>query len=87
LPPPHRAPPGLVAAFLVERFTEPPLALPAREHLRVVEQAAGGGITGGAIHDALIAATVRHAKAHLLTRDRRAAATYERFGVDFEILT
>ena len=38
------------------------------------------------VYDALIAATVRHAGARLLTRDRRAANTYERFGVEYELL-
>jgi predicted nucleic acid-binding protein len=87
LPSPHRAPAGLVAAFLAERFGEPPLALPPRAHLRLIEQAAAKGIAGGAIHDALIAATARHARARLLTRDKRAAATYGLFDVDFEMLT
>ncbi len=86
LPPPHRAPADLVAAFLSETFSRPPLALPARAHLRVIEQAAASGIAGGGIYDALIAATVRHTRGRLLTRDQRAAATYERVGVEFEIL-
>ncbi len=86
LPAPHRAPAALVAAFLAERFGAPPLVLPARAHVRLIELAAAAGITGGAIHDALIAATARHARAKLLTRDRRAAATYARFDVDFEIV-
>ena len=86
LPPPHRASGDIVAAFLAERFADTPLALPARAHLRLVEQAAAAGITGGGIHDALIAATALHAKARLLTRDRRAVATYERFRVDYELL-
>jgi predicted nucleic acid-binding protein len=86
LPPPHRAPGSLVAAFLAVQFSRPPLALPAVTHMRLIEQAAAGGITGGSIYDALIAATARHARARLLTRDRRAASTYERLGVDFEIL-
>jgi len=86
LPAPHRAPTGLVAAFLSERFAEAPLALPAGEHLRFLERAAAAGVTGGAVHDALIAATARHARARLLTRDRRAAATYDRLGVEYEIL-
>jgi hypothetical protein len=33
LPPPHRAPADLVAAFLAERFVEAPLALSPRAHL------------------------------------------------------
>jgi predicted nucleic acid-binding protein len=87
LPPPHRAPGRLVARFLSERFSRPPpLALPAGAHLRLIEQAAVEGIAGGSIYDALIGATARHAHVRLLTRDRRAAATYERLGVEYEIL-
>jgi predicted nucleic acid-binding protein len=37
LPPPHRAPPDLVATFLAERFTQVPLTLPPRAHLRLIE--------------------------------------------------
>jgi predicted nucleic acid-binding protein len=86
LPPPHRAPAPLVAAFLGERFSSPPLALPGAEHARLVARAAETGIVGGSIHDALVAATVRHAGARLLTRDRRAAPTYERLGVEFDLI-
>jgi predicted nucleic acid-binding protein len=86
LPPPHRAPGDLVFAFLAERFSRPPLVLPPRAHLSVIQQAAAHGIAGGSVYDALIAATVHHARARLLTRDRRAAATYDRVGVEYEIL-
>jgi predicted nucleic acid-binding protein len=87
LPPPHRAPAGLVATFLAERFSMPPLTLPAAAHVRLVARAAEAGIAGGSIHDALVAATVRHAGARLLTRDRRAAPTYERLGVEYELIS
>jgi predicted nucleic acid-binding protein len=87
LPPPHRAPANLVAAFLAERFSAAPLVLPGAEHARLVARAAEAGIVGGSIHDALVGATVRHARGRLLTRDRRAAPTYERLGVDYELIT
>jgi predicted nucleic acid-binding protein len=86
LPLPHRAPAGLVATFLSETFKHPPLVLPARAHIRLLEQAAAAGLTGGSIHDALVAATVRHAGAVLLTRDRRAAPVYERIGAAYEFV-
>ena len=86
LPVPHRAPAALVVTFLHERFPQPPLILPPREHVQVLEQAARLGISGGSIHDALIAATVVHAGARLLTRDQRAVATYERLQVRYEML-
>lgn len=86
LPPPHRAPAELVAVFLAEMFTAAPLVLPVRAHSRLIRQSAAAGIAGGSVYDALIAATVLHAKGRLLTRDRRATATYERVGVDYELL-
>jgi predicted nucleic acid-binding protein len=86
LPPPHRAPADLVARFLAARFTQAPIALPPRAHLRLIDRAAAAGLTGGSIHDALIGETVLHAGARLLTRDRRAAATYERLGVAYDLV-
>ena len=86
LPPPHRAPASLVARFLAERFAGVPIVLPPREHLPLIEKAAAAGLTGGSIHDALIGATALHARARLLTRDRRAALTYERVGAEYELL-
>ena len=86
LPPPHRAPADVVQAFLAERFRQAPLVLPARGHLALVELAARIGITGGAVYDALIAATVLHAGGTLVTRDQRARITYDRMRVPYEIL-
>jgi hypothetical protein len=43
-------------------------------------------ITGGSLYDAVVGATVAEARATLLTRDKRAALTYERIGVEFELL-
>jgi predicted nucleic acid-binding protein len=87
LPPPHRAPPGIVAAFLAERFPEAPLTLPPRAYPRLIAQAAKAEVTGGSLYDALVAATVARARARLLTRDRRAVPTYERLGIEYELLS
>lgn len=86
LPPPHRAAAPLVESFLAERFPAAPLTLPGHAHRALLGTAVAAGLTGGAIYDALIAATARHSGATLLTRDRRAAATYERVGVRYEML-
>ncbi|MGE3843299.1 MAG: PIN domain-containing protein [Vicinamibacterales bacterium] len=86
LPPPHRAPADLVARFLAERFPEAPLVLPARAHLELVRTAAEGGFAGGAIYDALIAATIRHADATLYTRDQRARPVYDRARIRYEFV-
>jgi predicted nucleic acid-binding protein len=86
LPPPHRAPADVVQAFLAARFGDMPLVLPPAEHMRLTELASREGLTGGAIYDALIAATVLHAGARLVTRDRRARIIYDRVGVPYDYL-
>lgn len=85
LPPPHRAPPDVVGSFLRSRFEAGLLTLPADRHRSLLATAIEGGVTGGSVYDALIAATAKHADATLLTRDRRAARTYERFGVAYRL--
>jgi predicted nucleic acid-binding protein len=86
LPPPHKAPSAIVTAFLAQRFRQAPLALAPRAWMRLLEQAAELGITGGAVYDALVAEATRHAGATLLTRDRRAIAVYEKIGVAYEFV-
>ncbi|MEX0427861.1 PIN domain-containing protein [Nocardioides sp. DS6] len=44
------------------------------------------GVGGGATYDALIAATAQHHEHRLLTADRRARATYDALGVDYEVV-
>jgi predicted nucleic acid-binding protein len=86
LPPPHRAAAGVVVSFLRDRFRSPPLMLPAAEHMELLQAAAERGITGGALYDALVAATAKHAGATLLTRDRRAIRTYEALKAAYELV-
>ena len=86
LPPPHRFSPTIVGELLAARFPELPLTLPAKQQRSLIAFAIEAGVTGGAIYDALVAATARHAGATLLTRDRRAIPIYEILGVDFEFV-
>jgi predicted nucleic acid-binding protein len=86
LPPPHRAPSPIVVDFLSTSFPQAPLTLPAAAWRSLLDQVSGAGISGGAVYDALIGATARHAKATLLTRDRRATAVYEKLGVLYELI-
>ena len=86
LPPPHRAPSDIVTTFLARRFRQTPLTPGPGVRLRFLDEAAELGITGGAVYDALVAATARHAGATLLTRDRRAIAVYEKMGVAYELV-
>lgn len=86
LPPPHRAPADLVASFLLARFQDAPLILPAASYVTLVKEVTGAGLAGGSVYDALIAATVRSAGATLLTRDERARTVYDRLGVRYEVV-
>lgn len=86
LPPPHRAPADLVSAFIDSRFPAPFLILSDPACKELIGSAPGLEIVGGAVYDAVIAATAREHDAKLLSRDRRAVSTYERLGVDYEIL-
>ncbi|MDT0202964.1 PIN domain-containing protein [Nocardioides sp. AE5] len=85
LPAPHRlAAPD--AASLLAHTGLKPLGLPATSYAALVQRLAPTQVRGGAIQDALVAATARHHGHHLLTRDRRARSTYENTGVDFTLL-
>jgi predicted nucleic acid-binding protein len=86
LPPPHRASAGLVRDFLRKRFPGPFLRLSARAHRRFLFDLPERGISGGAVYDALIAATAAEHGAELVSCDRRAAANYERYGVSFALI-
>jgi predicted nucleic acid-binding protein len=84
LPSPHRAGASEVGSFLRSEFREPWLVLDGNDLASLVGQLVALGITGGPTYDALIGATAKQAGATLITRDRRAFATYQRLGVDVE---
>lgn len=63
-----------------------PLGLPEPEILDVLASLGRLGIGGGAAYDALVAATARHHDLVLLTRDRRARATYDGLGVPYRFV-
>jgi predicted nucleic acid-binding protein len=81
-----RTPPRIAADTLDQLIREEPLTLSADGHRRALKQAAAAGIMGGAIYDALVAATAREADARLVSLDRRAARTYDAIGVRYELL-
>ena len=86
LPPPHRAPAEVVVSFLLARFPRAPLTLPGTSYPALLRELVRSGVSGGAVYDGLIGATVRHAGATLLTRDRRAALVYDALGVRYELV-
>jgi predicted nucleic acid-binding protein len=81
LPPPHRCTGEVVRDFLQARFAEPFLRLDPAAHRQFVLGLPQRGVTGGAVYDAMVAATAAAHDAQLLTCDRRAALTYESYGL------
>jgi predicted nucleic acid-binding protein len=86
LPPGRRLPAEAVREFLVRRFDWPPLLLSAAGYRDLLDRAATADIVGGAVYDGLVGATAREGEATLLTRDLRAAVTYQLLGVDYRLI-
>lgn len=86
LPAPHRSPGAVVSAFLRARFPEPFLRLNAAAYRRFVLDLPARTVAGGASYDALVAACAAAAGATLMTCDRRAAGTYERYGASVHFI-
>jgi predicted nucleic acid-binding protein len=80
-PPPHRAAPRLVDAWLDDRFTAILPAPSAARQRALLRTLADSGRIGGAVYDALVALTAKAAGATLVSADRRALGTYELVGV------
>jgi predicted nucleic acid-binding protein len=86
LPEPMRAEPDLVARYLREDFSGRRLALDEREQGALVAGLAERSISGGAVYDALVGTTASSHGRTLISCDRRAAATYEKLGIEVEYL-
>lgn len=86
LPPPHRSPASVVRDFIRTRFPEPFLRLTAQAYKAFVLGLPECNVIGGAAYDALVAATAVGCRAELVTCDRRAAAVYEKYGVQTRFL-
>lgn len=81
LPAPLRLRPHTAATLLVTTFPET-RHLPAEAAATVVARSADSGIAGGAVFDALVAATAQAHDLDLVTADGRALRTYRSLGVE-----
>lgn len=79
LPAPHRLTPAAASQALGSLNLEV-CTLPADRHHQLVRDVAAAGVRGGATYDALIGATAAHHNLTVLSRDRRARATYDAVG-------
>jgi predicted nucleic acid-binding protein len=82
MPEGQRLAPAVVLEWLERRFQARWLGLPAGATRRGLRVAIEHGIRGGALYDALIAATAAHHNHTLISADRRAAPVYAAFGVE-----
>lgn len=86
MPIPGRLPAAEATELLLQAFGGRVVALSGPEQQGLLASLAGLGIAGGAVYDALVAATaLRHGLA-LRSLDRRAARTYDAIGVDYELI-
>jgi predicted nucleic acid-binding protein len=86
MPEGQRMEPAVVLDALEREFPEPWLALDQDGQRSCLRNAVDAGLRGGALYDALIAATAREHGATLLSADRRAREAYEAIGVDVSYL-
>ena len=86
LPAPHRAAAPLVRDFLAAQFPNAYLQLDVAGQRELLARLPDLGITGGAVYDALIAATCTATGATLVSCDRRALPTYERCSATVRLL-
>jgi predicted nucleic acid-binding protein len=85
---PHRMTPDVVSSYLELAFGDHAVfGLSPSEQRNLVTICAKQGLSGGAVYDALIAATCAQAKLKLLTLDTRARQTYATLGTDHELLS
>jgi len=80
MPDGQRIDPAMVMTALGRTFSGPWLALDAAGQRSCLKRACAAGIRGGALYDALIAATAVKHGATLISADRRAGAAYEAMG-------
>ncbi len=85
LPAPARRSPEVVGEILRRSF---PIAafLPGEAAAALLVQLPALGVAGGNVYDALVGAASKHHGLMLLTRDRRASATYVALGVEHELV-
>ncbi len=85
LPGPAQIPPSDAATALRAAFPDP-CWLSAEQQSQLLATLGTAGIHGGSVYDALVGEAARVDDRTLLTRDRRAIATYEFLGVTYSLI-
>jgi predicted nucleic acid-binding protein len=82
MPEGRRIAPAVVLEALERGFARPWLAMDADGLRDALQRAIAAGVRGGALYDALIAATAAAHDAKILSADRRALGTYHAMAVE-----
>ncbi len=82
MPQGRRIAPAVVLEALERGFSAPWLSMQANDMRDALRKAVEAGVRGGALYDALIAATVAQHGGEILSADRRALATYHTMAVE-----
>ena len=82
MPEGQRISPAVVLEALERGFAQPWLSLDSEGLRDALQRAVQAGVRGGALYDALIAATAAAHGAEIVSADRRALRTYGLMGVD-----
>ena len=85
LPAPARRTPSTVARLLATNFPHSRF-LSADAAAAMLARLQASDIAGGAVYDALVGATAAEHDLVLVTRDRRALATYHKLDIELELL-
>lgn len=82
----YRRDPDRVRVYLAQFLGRPLVGIPAEVYPEALEQFTKAGIQGASVYDALIALSAQGAGVKLISLDSRARRTYERIGVEYELL-
>jgi predicted nucleic acid-binding protein len=80
MPQGRRIAPAVILEALERAFPKGWLTITGDEQRKALRRAVDAGVRGGALYDALIAATAAYHDAELLSADGRARATYDTMG-------
>jgi predicted nucleic acid-binding protein len=88
LPSPHRLSTAVAGHLLLEWFPPARVLVPPDDLAgSIVSRLVEADVAGGASYDALVGLTAASHGLELVTRDRRAARTYDAFGVRYELIS
>ncbi len=86
MPQGRRIAPAVVLEALELGFSQPWLSMQANDLRDALRKAVEAGIRGGALYDALIAATVAQHGGEILSADQRALVTYRAMAVEVRFI-